>query len=125
MKHVLSTLIVMSLIVFLGATAQTDEESRSEEKNQTIQAAADPTAMPSSSGGSKAERVYPIAPGVWYPGQEEPKKPFRYYRVRCWPGCHHASPYGKYPDQPIPGEPDTETQDSEPHAAQTGTSEAE
>jgi hypothetical protein len=32
---------------------------------------------------------YPIAPGVWYPGDGPlPAHPFKYYRVRCWPGCH-------------------------------------
>lgn len=50
----------------------------------------------------EAERVYPIAPGVWYPGRGPiPEKPIRYYRVRCWPGCHSGSDYGKYPDRPL------------------------
>jgi hypothetical protein len=49
----------------------------------------------------ETERVYPIAPGVWYPGQPMPEKPMRYYRVRCWPGCHSGSDYGKYPDKPL------------------------
>jgi hypothetical protein len=32
---------------------------------------------------------YPIAPGIWYPGDGPlPEHPFKYYRVRCWPGCH-------------------------------------
>jgi hypothetical protein len=32
---------------------------------------------------------YPIAPGIWYPGDGLlPAHPFKYYRVRCWPGCH-------------------------------------
>ena len=39
----------------------------------------------------ETERVYPIAPGIWYPGQPMPEKPMRYYRVRCWPGCHSGS----------------------------------
>ncbi|MBW1997863.1 MAG: hypothetical protein JRJ29_07845 [Deltaproteobacteria bacterium] len=50
----------------------------------------------------KTERVYPIAPGIWYPGQGPlPEKPIRYYRVRCWPGCHRGSDYGKYPGKPL------------------------
>jgi len=41
-------------------------------------------------------RVYPIAPGVWYPGDGAlPEKPIRYYRIRCWPGCHRGSSHGK------------------------------
>jgi hypothetical protein len=46
-------------------------------------------------------RVYPIAPGVWYPGEPLPEKPMRYYRVRCFPGCHRGSSYGKYPSEPL------------------------
>ena len=40
----------------------------------------------------------PIAAGVWYPTDGPvPDNPMRYYRVRCWPGCHTGSNYGKYP----------------------------
>lgn len=46
-------------------------------------------------------RVYPIAPGVWYPGEPLPEKPMRYYRVRCFPGCHRGSSFGKYPNEPL------------------------
>ncbi|MBW1998661.1 MAG: hypothetical protein JRJ29_11930 [Deltaproteobacteria bacterium] len=59
-----------------------------------------------SDNALKTQRVYPIAPGVWYPGQGPlPEKPIRYYRVRCWPGCHRGSDYGKYPDKPLNMEP--------------------
>jgi hypothetical protein len=34
-----------------------------------------------------------------------PEKPMRYYRVRCWPGCHTGSSYGKYPDKPLKDRP--------------------
>jgi len=54
-----------------------------------------PTVTPT--GSPELPRMYPIAAGVWYPGQPLPEKPFRYYRVRCWPGCHH---YGKYANPP-------------------------
>jgi hypothetical protein len=48
----------------------------------------------------------PIAPGVWYPTDGPiPEKPMRYYRVRCWPGCHTGGPYGKYPDKPLTMDP--------------------
>jgi len=47
-------------------------------------------------------RTYPIAPGVWYPTDGPiPENPIRYYRVRCWPGCHSGSDYGKYPENPL------------------------
>lgn len=55
-----------------------------------------------TSKSGKTERIYPIAPGVWYPGDGPlPEKPVRYYRVRCWPGCHRGSAYGKYPNLPL------------------------
>ncbi len=54
-----------------------------------------------STVAQEGERVYPIAPGVWYPGQPMPEKPMRYYRVRCWPGCHSGSDYGKYPEKSL------------------------
>lgn len=55
----------------------------------------------SSTASKETERVYPIAPGVWYPGQPMPEKPMRYYRVRCWPGCHTGSDFGKYPNKSL------------------------
>ncbi|NIO04158.1 MAG: hypothetical protein GTN74_05945 [Proteobacteria bacterium] len=70
---------------------------RSDDKaNQTETA---PTGMATSN--TDTSRVYPIAPGVWYPGQPLPEKPIRYYRVRCWPGCHRGSSFGKYPREPL------------------------
>lgn len=51
-------------------------------------------------------RRYPIAPGIWYPTDGPiPENPVRYYRVRCWPGCHTGSTYGKYPDKPLTMKP--------------------
>lgn len=46
---------------------------------------------------------YPIAPGVYYPWKgdgdlDESENDMRYYRVRCWPGCHTGSSIGMYPD---------------------------
>jgi hypothetical protein len=41
----------------------------------------------------------PIAAGTYYPSDGEvPDHPVRYYRVRCWPGCHVGSSYGMFPD---------------------------
>jgi hypothetical protein len=65
------------------------------------------------------DRVYPIAPGVWYPGDGPiPEHPVRYYRVRCWPGCHRGSSHGKYPDKPLNMKPifPTSTVESTPGA---------
>jgi len=48
----------------------------------------------------------PIAAGVYYPSDGAvPDHPMRYYRVRCWPGCHTGSSYGKYPDKILNDQP--------------------
>ncbi len=48
----------------------------------------------------------PIAAGVWYPTDGPvPDHPMRYYRVRCWPGCHTGSSYGKYPAKALNDKP--------------------
>ena len=48
----------------------------------------------------------PIAAGVWYPSDGAvPENPMRYYRVRCWPGCHTGSSLGKYPDKILHDKP--------------------
>jgi len=42
-----------------------------------------------ASGWVQPSWEYPIAAGVWYPGDGPlPEHPFKYYRTRCWPGCH-------------------------------------
>ncbi len=51
-------------------------------------------------------RVYPIAAGVWYPTDGPiPDKPVRYYRVRCWPGCHSGSSLGMHPNTKLNDKP--------------------
>ncbi len=64
-------------------------------------------------------RRYPIAPGVWYPtdGPIPEKPPMRYYRVRCWPGCHSGSPNGKYPNRPLKLKPIFPTSAASAHRA--------
>jgi hypothetical protein len=34
-----------------------------------------------------------------------PDHPMRYYRVRCWPGCHTGSSFGKYPQKALNDKP--------------------
>jgi len=44
----------------------------------------------------------PLTAGVYYPHKgETPQIKMRYYRVRCWPGCHVGSDKGMYPDYPL------------------------
>ncbi|MEW5814227.1 MAG: hypothetical protein AB1798_02375 [Spirochaetota bacterium] len=55
---------------------------------------------------SDTQKKYPIAAGIYYPTDEKlPEAPMRYYRVRCWPGCHSGSSYGKYPDRQLHEKP--------------------
>jgi hypothetical protein len=63
-----------------------------------------PTASSTGDAAAPAQMtpVYPIAPGLWYPGDGALReKPMRYYRVRCWPGCHRGSAHGMYPEEPL------------------------
>jgi hypothetical protein len=91
MKHLsVFTSLLFLMLLLAGVALSVDQ-------NTSTQSAAP---LPSAEA-EKTERVYPIAPGVWYPGQPMPDKPIRYYRVRCWPGCHSGSDYGKYPDRPL------------------------
>ena len=81
---------VLIILVFLVAGASTLVLSG----NET------PTA-PTPTTEELAKR-YPIAPGVWYPTDGPiPDQPIRYYRVRCWPGCHSGSSHGLYPENPL------------------------
>ena len=86
--------IFFSLLFLLTALAVAGSSSSQTSTDQSK------TASPAAVA-KETERVYPIAPGVWYPGQPMPEKPIRYYRVRCWPGCHSGSDYGKYPDKSL------------------------
>jgi len=58
------------------------------------------------SSNAKPTWEIPIAAGVWYPSDGAlPDHPMRYYRVRCWPGCHTGSSYGKYPHKALNDRP--------------------
>jgi hypothetical protein len=90
-----NTLIFMGLVTLLLGVA-------------AFVALAGESANPSEDTLARVQaKLCPIAAGVWYPGDGKvPEKPVRYYRARCWPGCHSGSSYGLYPedhlnDQPI------------------------
>lgn len=94
MKHVGIFFVLMACVVVLSVVAQTNNDtSSSPTRDET--ASAQPTATPTTA--PTLDRQYPIAAGVWYPGDPLPTVPSRYYRVRCWPGCHS---YGKYANPP-------------------------
>lgn len=53
----------------------------------------------------KVDWEIPLAAGVYYPHKgETPQAKMRYYRVRCWPGCHVGSDKGMYPNHPLVGD---------------------
>jgi hypothetical protein len=65
-----------------------------------------PGAAPSADDIEPPAWECPIAAGIYYPSDGEvPDHPVRYYRVRCWPGCHTGSSYGMFPEQPLEGHP--------------------
>jgi hypothetical protein len=110
MKYILILLSFVFLIVFAGillvaSHAQLDQSSAGKDAAQPVQQPA---------------WEYPVAAGVWYPTDGAlPEKPMRYYRVRCWPGCHSGSTLGKYPDKTLKDKPiwPTSTIDLHPAAS--------
>jgi hypothetical protein len=94
--------VVIICIVFVGGLFLKigNEPTKPDVKLETHSAWAG--SNPSSKEQPKEVRVYPIAPGIWYPQDGPiPDKLVRYYRVRCWPGCHSGSPHGKYPKKSL------------------------
>ena len=66
----------------------------------------------------------PIAAGVWYPSDGKvPPRPMRYYRVRCWPGCHTGSSLGKYPHKTLRDKPIWPTSTVDAHSKGVSQSE--
>jgi hypothetical protein len=89
MKYILMAVVVFSMAISFAVIVTRASDNASATRVET--------------------REYPVAAGVWYPGDGDiPEKPMRYYRARCWPGCHvGSSQYGMFPetdlekDQPI------------------------
>jgi hypothetical protein len=90
MKY-LASVFILGLVIIHGGSVGWVEETQ-ETVSEPIVA---------SQASQEASWVYPIAPGVWYPGDPLPEKAMRYYRVRCWPGCHRGSSHGMYPEKPL------------------------
>ena len=101
MKYIGIFLVIICCTVFLSIVARSDEAATKPERTETIESGADVNSETSQNDSAQTEvtptpevpRRYPIAPGVWYPGDPMPTVPSRYYRIRCWPGCHS---YGEW-----------------------------
>jgi hypothetical protein len=92
MKYATILLSFLFLFVFAGILPVTGNAPVAQKENgeNAAKAAEQPT------------WEVPIAAGVWYPTDGAvPEKPMRYYRVRCWPGCHTGSDLGKYPHKTL------------------------
>ena len=92
MKYILILFSCMFLLVFSGLLpvmgSHTEGLKRSEEN--------------ADMSSEKITWEVPIAPGIYYPSDGVvPDHPVRYYRVRCWPGCHTGSSLGKYPNKAL------------------------
>lgn len=113
MQRIYIFLLIISLVFTLGVVAQKPDNSNSSKEKSEISSAIHKAESSPHPESSEVTRVYPIAAGVWYPGQPLPDKAFRYYRIRCWPGCHQNSRYGKYPDEPPSASAPDSTEKSE------------
>ena len=100
MRYLLILFMSLFLVIAYSAVLKTSEADHADASSLSVALVA----------STEAARVYPIAPGVWYPGEPLPEKPMRYYRVRCWPGCHRGSSHGMYPDKPLNMKPIFPTQ---------------
>jgi hypothetical protein len=80
MKYILTFVLAFSTVISFAVIVSNATDNSANSKDETWE--------------------IPIAAGVWYPGDGEiPEKPMRYYRARCWPGCHvGSSQYGMFPN---------------------------
>ncbi len=84
MKGVIYTLLVASVLLLAACAAMPPSEKQTQAPSPEPAEQADSTAA-----AAETPWQYPIAPGIWYPGDGPlPDQPFKYYRIRCWPGCH-------------------------------------
>jgi hypothetical protein len=96
MKYFIILSSIVFLVVFTAFTAVGGNSS----------AVANDAENDPQNSDEKTSWEIPIAAGVWYPTDGPvPDNPMRYYRVRCWPGCHTGSSYGKYPEKALNDDP--------------------
>lgn len=96
MKNILILISCVSLVIFAGLLPVMGSNTQGEKGSE-----------PKTAGSSQPVAwEVPIAAGVYYPSDGPvPDNPVRYYRVRCWPGCHTGSNLGKYPDKALNDKP--------------------
>ena len=96
MKNIIILVLCVSLVIFTGllpVMSSNTQGTKGAESN-----AAEPS--------PQVTWEVPIAAGIYYPSDGPvPDNPVRYYRVRCWPGCHTGSSLGKYPTKALDDKP--------------------
>lgn len=96
MKNIIILVLCVSLVIFTGllpVMGSNTQGTKGAESN-----AAEPS--------PQVTWEVPIAAGIYYPSDGPvPDNPVRYYRVRCWPGCHTGSSLGKYPTKALDDKP--------------------
>ncbi len=108
MKYIIILVSCVMLVVFAGLLPVMGSNT------QRVKGSGSPAAAPSQ----QVTWEVPIAPGIYYPSDGPlPDKPMRYYRVRCWPGCHTGSSLGKYPDKALNDKPIFPTSTIDGHTA--------
>jgi len=84
MRSAIRTLLIAAALLLAACAAIPSGEDQAQKPSL------EPAEQPDSSAATvEPPWQYPIAPGIWYPGDGPlPAHPFKYYRIRCWPGCH-------------------------------------
>ena len=96
MKYIIILISCLFLVVFTGFLPVVGSNTMGEKE----------AAAGAPAPADQVTWEVPIAAGVYYPSDGPvPENPVRYYRVRCWPGCHTGSALGKYPDQSLKDKP--------------------
>ena len=87
MKYIIILISCVFLIVFAGSLSVIGSNTQGQKSSGSDAAA------PSD----QVTWEVPIAAGIYYPSDGPvPNKLVRYYRVRCWPGCHTGSTLGNH-----------------------------
>jgi len=96
MKYVIILISCVFLIVLAGSLPVIGSNTQGEKSSGSDAAAT----------SDQVTWEVPIAAGIYYPSDGPvPDKPVRYYRVRCWTGCHTGSTLGKYPGKELKDKP--------------------
>ena len=108
MKNILILISCVSLVIFAGLLPAMSSNTQGAKGSE-----------PDTAGSlEKVTWEVPIAAGIYYPSDGPvPDSPVRYYRVRCWPGCHTGSTLGKYPQKELKDKPIFPTSTVDGHTA--------